>query len=286
MMSSILNGLTFQVAHRVTDTFTGTLWERMLPPEDISVDGHLITWLFNYTTYMNIFFFALVCAGLFGFSYLYSAKRHPVAEYTYGNKKSHIIIATVIGAAVFFAIDSFISAKSSYDYTENFINWPEEDKEDVQRVEVLAQQWMWNFRYAGKDGVFNTEDDVITANDLRLPVGKKIVFQVVSKDVIHSLYLPNTKRKVDAIPGRIPRMWVQLTKDGVYDVACAEMCGTYHYRMQAKMNAMSQGDFDKWMAEAQDKALQENDPESPDLYWGWKWQPNLSEEGKKLLGKL
>ena len=177
MMSSILNELTFQVAYRVTDTFTGTLWERMLPPEDISVDGHLITWLFNYTTYMNIFFFALVCAGLFGFSYLYSAKRHPVAEYTYGNKKSHIIIATVIGAAVFFAIDSFISAKSSYDYTENFINWPEEDKEDVQRVEVLAQQWMWNFRYAGKDGVFNTEDDVITANDLRLPVGKRSFFR-------------------------------------------------------------------------------------------------------------
>ena len=124
----------------------------MLLPEDISANGHLIDWLFNYTTLMNLFFFILVCAGLFGFSFFYSQKRHPVPHYTYGNKKAHVMVATVIGAAVFFLLDAFISTKASYDYTTVFINWPDETKEDVERIEVLAQQWMWNFRYAGLDG--------------------------------------------------------------------------------------------------------------------------------------
>ncbi|MGB0452735.1 MAG: cytochrome c oxidase subunit II [Bacteriovoracaceae bacterium] len=278
-----MTGFLVEGAAQVGEKFSGSLWSRMLPPEDISANGHLIDWLFGYTTYMNIFFFALVCLGLFGFSYLYSAKKHPKPEYTYGNKKVHITIATVIGAAVFFCIDSYISTKSSIDYTEVFINWPEEDKEPVERIEVMAQQWAWNFRYAGKDGVFNTEDDVITFNDLKVPTHKKVVFQVISKDVIHALYLPNTRRKVDAIPGRITRMWIDFVKTGTFDLACAEMCGTYHYRMQAKYTAMNEADYNAWMKEAQERAFEDNDPEDPDLYWGWKWQPNLSKESRERL---
>lgn len=146
--------------------------------------------------------------------------------------------------------------------------------EDVEKVQILAQQWAWNFRYAGKDGVFNTDDDVVTLNDLRLPVGKKIVFQLTAKDVIHSFYLPNARLKVDAIPGRVTRMWVQFKKDkaGVWDIACAEMCGVYHYRMAAKLTTYSQEDYDEWLGEAQEKAIATNDTENPDLFWGWNWE--------------
>jgi cytochrome c oxidase subunit 2 len=249
-----------------------SLWDRMKPPEDISMHGHLIDWLFAYTTYLNIFFFTLVCIGLFGFSYLYSKKRHPKAEYTYGNRKAQVIVATVIGTLVFFAIDLNITRISNNDYTQVFVNWPNEEKEDVFKVQVLAQQWAWNFRYAGEDGIFNTEDDVVTLNDLRLPTGKKIVFQILSKDVIHSFFLPNVRTKVDAIPGRITRMWTELKKDGVFDIACAEMCGTYHYRMQARMTVYNPEDFDRWYAEAKQKAVQENPTDNPDMYWGWQWQ--------------
>ncbi len=245
------------------------LW-MIQPPEDISENGYLIDWLFNYTTILNVFFFALVCAGLFGFSYLYSQKRHPKPYYTYGNKKAHILVATLIGIAVFGGIDMNITRMSNNDFVNVFINWPSEE-EDILRVEVLAQQWMWNFRYAGKDGVFNTQDDITTVNDLRVPEGKKVVFQILSKDVIHSLYFPNARRKTDAIPGRITRMWIQFNKIGKYDIACAEMCGTYHYRMAAKLAVHSQEDFDYWMEQAQNIALATNDPENPDIYWGWKW---------------
>lgn len=251
-----------------------SFWHMFAPPVDISTNGHLIDWLFYYTTWMNIFFFTLVCIGLFGFSYLYSAKRHPVAYYTYGNKKIHITIATVIGLAVFLAVDMNITRISNNDYINVFANFPDEDDEDVLRVQVLAQQWAWNFRYAGADGVFNTEDDVITLNDLRLPVDRKVVFQIVSKDVIHSFFLPNARLKVDAIPGRLTRMWVELTEPGNYDIVCAEMCGTFHYRMQAYLTVYSEEDFDEWMSEAERNAVKENELDNADLYWGWKWELN------------
>lgn len=248
-----------------------SLWQQMQPPEDISVHGHLIDWLFGYTTYMNIFFFGLVCAGLFGFSYFYQAKKHPKAYYTYGNKKMHVIVATIIGLSVFIGVDMNITRMSNDDYVGVFANWPKEEENPVV-IEVLAQQWAWHFRYTGRDGVFNTEDDVVQLNDLRLPVGRKVVFQVLSKDVIHSLFFPNARRKVDAIPGRLTRLWWEPTKAGNWDIACAEMCGTYHYRMKASLTTYSQEDYEAWLAEAEEKALQENDPENPELFWGWKWQ--------------
>jgi len=247
-------------------------FDMIMPIEDISANGHVVDWLFNYTTILNIFFFALVCIGLFGFSYLYYNKRHPKAYYTYGNKKTHIIVATIIGIAVFVGIDMNIVRISNNDFTGIFINWPDEDKEDVVKVQVMGQQWAWNFRYAGPDGVFNTEDDVVTLNDLRLPANKKTVFQIISKDVIHSLYFPNARRKTDAIPGRLTRMWVEFVKPGVYDIACAEMCGTYHYRMKAKLTIYNEEEFDMWQKNAFEIAQSTNDPENADSFWGWQWK--------------
>ena len=256
--------------------FVQGFWDSLAPPVDISEHGHLIDWLFNYTTYMNIFFFSLVCIGLFGFSFLYHHKRHPVAYYTYGNKKIHILTATIIGTAVFFGIDINITRISNNDFLNVFASWPN-SSEDVERIEVLGQQWAWSFRYAGKDGYFNTDDDIVTFNDFKAPIGKKILFQITSKDVIHSFFLPNTRRKVDAIPGRLTRMWVQFNKTGEFEVACAEMCGTYHYRMAANYSTLTPDDYVLWLEEAQELALQTNDPENPDLFWGWRW-----DEGSKL----
>jgi len=242
-------------------------------PEDISTNGHLIDGLFNYTTALNILFFVLVCIGIFGFSYLYSQKRNPKPYYTYGNKKSHLIVTGFIGAAVFLSIDLNITRFSNDDLLNTFWKFPKEEEKPLQ-IEVLAQQWMWNFRYAGKDGVFNTADDVMTNHDLRIPVGRKVEFRITSKDVIHSFYLPNTRLKVDAIPGRITRMWIETKKTGLFDVACAEMCGTHHYMMKAQMTVMTAEDFERWQNEAELLAIHTNDKDNLDNYWGWKWENN------------
>ncbi|MFZ8934782.1 MAG: cytochrome c oxidase subunit II [Bacteriovoracaceae bacterium] len=248
-----------------------SFWEMIAPPEDISENGHLITWLFNYVTGANVFFMTLVILGIVVFSYLYSAKRHKKAYYTYGDKKAHILFVAACCLAVFLGIDMNITRISNEDYTKVFNNPPDPKKEDVLRVEVLGQQWMWKFRYAGKDNIFNTADDVVTLNDLRVPINKKVYFQITSKDVIHAFYVPNAKRKVDALPGKITWMWTKFMKAGNWEIACAEMCGTHHYKMQAFLTTYNQEDFDNWYSNAQKYAELENNPEDPTVFWGWKW---------------
>ncbi len=254
--------------------------ERMKPPVDISVNGHLIDGLFYFTTWLILVYFLLVCAGLFGFAYFYWNKKNPKASYLHGTSKKHVAVVAGIGAAVFITIDMQITRMSNDDFMNFFAKWPDETKEEVLKVQVLAQQWAWNYRYAGKDGVFNTEDDVVTLNDLHLPVGKKIVFQITSKDVIHSFFISNARQKVDAMPGRISRMWIELTAPGNFEIACAEMCGTYHYRMASKLTVHTAEDFQSWMELAQDRADQVNDKEDPTRYWGWKWQNAIANSVK------
>lgn len=267
-----LNGLvatTSELALKVEEQMS--MWERMKPPVDISTNGHLIEWLFNYTTYVNIFWFALVCIGIFGFSWMYSAKRHKKAFYTHGNEKKHLLLTAAIGLGVFLSVDMVITRVSSHDLKEVFWKFPENEPE-VIKVQVLAQQWAWNFRHAGKDGEFNTADDVVELNNLVVPVGKKVMIQMTSKDVIHAFYLVNARIKADAIPGRFAKLWFDTNKAGTYEIACAEMCGAHHYLMRAELKVLEQADYDRWLAESQERALATNDTENMDLRWGWKWE--------------
>jgi cytochrome c oxidase subunit 2 len=249
-----------------------SFWDSVAPPKIISTTGGEIDSLFMYTTTMNVIFFVLVCVGLFGFPIIYSRKRNPKPTYTFGNTKNQMLVTLGIGIAVFFAIDLNITRMSNDDMVEKFWNFPDHSTGDTIKIEVLAQQWMWNFRYAGKDGEFNTADDILTNHDLRIPVGKKVEFRITSKDVIHSLYFPNTRLKVDAIPGRITRLWFEPTETGTFDIACAEMCGTHHYMMKAQLTVYSEEDYNTWLAEAQHLANIGNDTDNLDNYWGWKWE--------------
>jgi cytochrome c oxidase subunit 2 len=251
-----------------------SFFEAIKPPIDISTNGHLIDSLFMLTTWLILFFFFFVCLGIFGFSYLYNKKRHPKPLYTHGTSKKQIGLVAAIGTLVFVLVDMQITTISNHDFVNEFLNYPKETKE-VVRVEVLGQQWAWNFRYPGKDEIFNTEDDVVTLNDLRVPVNSKITFQVSSKDVIHSLSFPNARIKVDAMPGRISRMWFELTQTGKYDIACAEICGTFHYRMQAKLTVYTKEEYAKWLNEMEERAHNLIEEGRSDTYWGWQWTPTV-----------
>lgn len=247
-----------------------SIWERIQPPEDISSNGHLIHWLFNYTTYVNLFWFFLVCLGLFGFSFLYAKIRHPKPLYTHGNSKKHLMITAAIALGVFLSVDLVITKVSTHDMKEVFWKFPTEG-EDIVKVQVLAQQWAWNFRYAGQDGEFNTKDDVVQLNNLVVPVGKKIMIQMTAKDVIHAFYLPNARIKADAIPGRFSKIWFDAKKTGTYEIACAEMCGNHHYLMKAQLTVLTQEQFAHWVNESQNMAIATNDTEDANLRWGWAW---------------
>src|SRR5690606_1772902 len=127
-------------------------------------------------------------------------------------------------------------------------------------IEVLAQQFQWNFRYPGRDGKFGTRDDIGTfdmgdmertpvINTFRVPVNKPVRIYLMSKDVLHSFFLPNVRMKLDAVPGLRGELWFTPTKVGRYDLACAELCGPQHYTMRGEMVVLPQEEYDAWMKE-------------------------------------
>ncbi len=104
-----------------------------------------------------------------------------------------------------------------------------------ETIRITAQQWAWTFQHAGKDNKIGTADDIILIDEMHVEVGKKYLFELASKDVLHSFSVPVWRLKQDAIPGRVITGWFEPTLAGEYDVQCAEICGIGHGIMPAKL---------------------------------------------------
>lgn len=115
-------------------------------------------------------------------------------------------------------------------------------------VRVTAQRFAWVIEYPGADGAFDTPDDVRTMNEWHVPVGKKVAFDLRSKDVLHSLFIPALRLKQDAVPGRTIRGWFEATTPGDFFISCAEICGTGHSQMSARLLVQSEADYAAWLA--------------------------------------
>ena len=117
-------------------------------------------------------------------------------------------------------------------------------------VAVIGRQWNYIFVYPGPDGKLSTDDDVrIDQQDseLHVPVNKNIVVHLMSRDVLHSFWVPQIRLKQDCIPGRTIKRWFNLTETGKYDIACAEICGLLHSRMRNFLVVEDQSTFDKYI---------------------------------------
>jgi cytochrome c oxidase subunit 2 len=142
---------------------------------------------------------------------------------------------------------------------------------DAIVIEATGEQFAWNFRYPGPDGAFGRtdnklitqtnsigldrndpvgKDDIVSINDMHFPTGRAVKVRLRSKDVIHSLFLPNVRFKQDAVPGMTIELWFEPNRPGTYEIACAELCGLGHYRMKGALTIDdSQASFDTWLAE-------------------------------------
>jgi cytochrome c oxidase subunit 2 len=244
------------------------------PPLDISVDGYRSDNLFILVTYMIVALFVLMVAIMVAAAIKFRASSGAKAHYDRGDTKKEAVKALVISTLIFAAVDGTLLVKSHIDITEAYWVFPEGDP-DVLRVQVLAQQWAWNFRYPGKDNKFNTADDIVTLNDFRVPEDKRVLCQITSKDVIHSFFLANCRIKRDANPGEITRMWFATKPNtaGEFQVTCAEMCGYAHYLMQARFVVMKPAEFDKWLDESAKWSSIAFDESNKAQQWGWEWLP-------------
>lgn len=111
--------------------------------------------------------------------------------------------------------------------------------DDTLKIEVTAYQYWWDFNYP--DLEFNT------AQDLYIPVGEKVYFELTSKDVIHSFWIPALAGKMDNNPGLVNAMWIEANEPGVYKGKCAELCGPSHALMDFKVIALERDEFDAWV---------------------------------------
>lgn len=117
------------------------------------------------------------------------------------------------------------------------------------RIHVTGKQWWWRVQYMTANGV------VETANEIRLPVGRRVELQLASRDVIHSFWVPSIAGKMDMIPGRVTRLAVEPTRTGVFRGTCAEYCGASHTKMAFEVVVMDPSAFAAWL-EAQSRPAQ------------------------------
>lgn len=110
------------------------------------------------------------------------------------------------------------------------------------RIEVVGHQFWWHVVYHRPDG-----KTVVSANEIRLPVGKRVEFELKSADMIHSFWIPALGGKMDLIPGRTNRLSLSATKAGTYRGQCAEFCGMSHAWMAFPAVVMEQTEFDNWL---------------------------------------
>ncbi|HTL52392.1 MAG TPA: cytochrome c oxidase subunit II [Planctomycetota bacterium] len=230
-------------------------------PENISTYGGDIDHLFNLILWITGVTF-VITEGLLIYTLL--AFRHREghkSDYVHGNHNLEIAW-TVVPALLLVGLAIYQLGPWKHIKMDNM----DPNAPDVLHVQVLAKQFEWNFRYAGEDRVFgadpkhpeNEADDIYSTGRLVIPKGTKVVVEMRSTDVIHSLFLPYFRFKQDLMPGMTVHGWFEATKttkEGQternnpffnYEIACAELCGPQHGRMRAQLVILEKAEFEEW----------------------------------------
>lgn len=236
----------------------------LLIPPRASSTGKGVDDLIIYVHWLMI---ALFAGWIIYFGYAvwrFRKTRNPKADYEgVKNHASNYIELAVAGVEA--ALLIFIAVPL---WARNVDHFP--DAKDSTVIYVQAQQFAWNARYAGPDGIFGKQDmkyvasdnvfgvdpndphgkdDVQVLNEIHVPVNKPVIVYVSSKDVIHSFKIIAMRVCQDAIPGlRIP-CWFVPTQVGRYQINCAQLCGNGHAAMTGGFLVVdSPEDYQNWLA--------------------------------------
>ncbi len=129
---------------------------------------------------------------------------------------------------------------------------------EAMQIYAVGKQWMWKFQHTGGQREIN---------ELHVPSGRPVKVLVTSEDVLHDLYFPSFRTKIDAIPGRYQALWFTATKPGRYRIFCAEYCGTKHSGMIGEVVVMEPHEYQAWLG-------------------GGGNEGTMAERGAKLFGDL
>jgi cytochrome c oxidase subunit 2 len=180
-----------------------------------------------------VFFGALALLGIAWFrrdtpGLPFFGERESVAEFmvlTFG-----IAIPVVALVALFGVSDIYLIGESS----------PPDPRTTAMTVDVIAHQWWWEVKYPGTN--------VVTANEIHIPVHTRVNVVATTNDVIHSLWVPALARKVDTIPGQHNRILFDVQRVGVYRGQCSQYCGFEHADMALKVFVQRRAAYRAWLS--------------------------------------
>ena len=213
-----------------------------LMPIQASEQAVGIDWMWNMEVIAISFLFAVIVAPML-YSFIVFRRREgdtTDAEHVEGNTTLEIIWSIVPLFLV--VIYAYLGAVNLADTLRADPN--------AMVVKVTGVQWSWSFEYPPLDGV------TVVSEELHVPVGKQVLLQMTSNDVIHAFWVPEFRVKQDVVPGRITELRITPTQNGNYMVRCAELCGTSHYDMEKPVIVSSQEEFDTWMNEQREIAIE------------------------------
>jgi len=226
-------------------------------PEGITTFADKVDTLFYTLMYTTIIVFGIVVAVLLFFCIRYRRTPGAKAYYTHGDSWKATALTGTLAMMVFLGID-MNTVRLSKAASADMENHP--DYKDAVHVQLLAKQFAWVFRYPGPDGKFGRVDskaatddnwfgvdekDPAEADDIQvegylvIPVGKPVMIEIRSKDVIHSFFIAAIRFKQDAVPGMKTSIWFSPRRTGDFEIVCAELCGAQHSQMGGKMRVMN-----------------------------------------------
>jgi cytochrome c oxidase subunit 2 len=112
---------------------------------------------------------------------------------------------------------------------------------------ITGHQWWWEARYPSTN--------TVTANEIHLPVGKKLLLKLLSADVIHDWWIPQFGNKMDMVPGQENYLWLTIKEPGEYHGVCSEFCGAQHAHMRIEVIAQTEDDYNSWLQQRQQPAV-------------------------------
>jgi cytochrome c oxidase subunit 2 len=203
----------------------GNFW---LPERASTVAGD-VDYLFNFILYVSLFFFALIVVLMVVFVVRY--RRRPGVEPP--PSRSHNTALELLWSGIPLLIVVYIFYVGFRTYMD--MRTPPRESYEIN---VIAGQWDWTFKYPNG----------VVSSDLHVPVDQPVRLVLSSRDVIHSLFIPQFRVKMDAVPGRYNKVWFKAVTPGEFDLWCAEYCGTKHSDMLAQVVVHTAGDFEAWLA--------------------------------------
>lgn len=223
---TIANPVTFPAA--VPAAQGGGFW---LPPSG-STTATYVDWLFYFLFYVAAFFFLLIVSLMTLFLIKYRARpghEEPLPSPSHNSLLE--ITWSVIPGIIIIII-----------FTVGFVGYMElrTPPPNAYEIRVTGQKWKWFFTYP--TGYVD--------ENLHVPVDQPVRLLMTSRDVIHSLFIPAFRLKMDLVPSRYTTTWFEAIQPGEYDLLCAEYCGDNHSSMLAKVIVHRPGEFEKWLEEA------------------------------------